>query len=264
MVFLENSSDPHKEQSKKMERFPGDENRLIYSVFEQIQIGIAIVDARGMCLKVNPRLCEILDHSESELLGSGFKRIIFTKEPVLNSGIFNSVIKVNSRIHYEEKLCLRKDGEKIWIGISVLLSINRDNNSFYFIYYIEDMTRQKEIELALQSADHKFKGIFENANDGITISGPNGRFLKVNNITCKKLGYNEKELLQKKAMDVISSYASKVFIEQLGELYRCGHVVIGSEVVSKNGICMPVELSMSFIEYRGKPAILSIMPKLQD
>ena len=38
-------------------------------------------------------------------------------------------------------------------------------------FHIEDMTRQKEIELALESADHKFKGIFENANDGITISG---------------------------------------------------------------------------------------------
>ena len=74
----------------------------------------------------------------------------------------------------------------------------------------------------------------------------------------------EKELLQKKAMDVISSYASKLFIEQLGELYRCGHVVIGSEVVSKNGICMPVELSMSFIEYRGKPAILSIIRDIQE
>lgn len=171
MDFLENGSDPYKEQSKIIERFPGDENRLIYSVFEQIQIGIAIMDAEGICLKVNLHLCEILDHSESELLGPGFKRIIFIKGSVLSSGIFNSVSKGNSRVHYEEKLCLRKDGEKIWIGISVLLSIDCDNNSHYFIYFVEDMTRQKEIELALESADHKFKGIFENANDGITISG---------------------------------------------------------------------------------------------
>jgi len=88
MNFLESDSDPYNEQSKRIERFPEDENRLIYSVFEQIQIGIAIVDAEGMCLKVNLHLCEILDHSESELLGPGFKRIIFIKGSVLNSGYF--------------------------------------------------------------------------------------------------------------------------------------------------------------------------------
>lgn len=264
MDFLENGLDPYKKQSKRIERFPGDENSLIYSVFEQIQIGIAIVDVEGKCSKVNPRLCEILDLSEAELLGSGFKRIIFTKGPVLSSGIYNSVSKGNSRIHYEEKLCLRKDGEKIWVGISILLSINCSNYSPYFIYYVEDITRWKEVELALESADHKFKGIFENANDGITISEPDGRFLKVNNVTCEKLGYSEKELLQKKAMDVISSYASKMFIEQLRELYRYGHVITESEVVSKSGICMPVELSMCFIEFGSKPAILAIIRDIQE
>lgn len=180
-----------------MKDFPEEENRLIYSVFEQIQTGIAIVDSEDICLKVNPRLCEILDHSESELLGPGFKRIIFTKKPALNSETLNSVLKRNSMIHYEEKLCLGKDGDKIWIGISVSLSIDFDNNSPYFIFHVEDMTCQKETELALESADHKFKGIFENANDGITISEPNGKFLNANIIACEKLGYSEKELLQK-------------------------------------------------------------------
>lgn len=65
-------------------------------------------------------------------------------------------------------------------------------------------------------------------------------------------------------MDVISSYGSNLFIEQLRELYRCGHAVTESEVVSKNGICMPVEMSMSFIEYRGKPAILAIIRDVRD
>jgi len=264
MGFLENSSDPYKEQYKRIERFPGDENHLIYSVFEQIQIGIAIVDSDGICLKVNPRLCEILDCSESRLLGPGFKRIISTKEPALNERIFSSISRGNSKIHYEEKLCCRNDGDKIWIGISISLSMDCKNNSHYFIFYIEDITCQKEIELALESVDHKFKGIFENANDGITINEPDGKFLKANNITCERLGYSEKELFRKKARDMISSDASKLFIEQLRELYRCGHIVAESEIVCKNGSCLPVELSMSFIEYRGKPAILSIIRDIQD
>ena len=80
MVFLEKDSDQYKDQYKdpynKVEGYPGDENRLIHSIFEQVLIGIAIVDAEGMCFRVNPWLCKILDYPESELLGPGFKRVI--------------------------------------------------------------------------------------------------------------------------------------------------------------------------------------------
>jgi PAS domain S-box-containing protein len=222
------------------------------------------VDSNGICLKVNLRLCEILDCPESRLLGPGFKRIISTKEPALNERIYSSISRGNSKIHYEEKICLRSDGEKIWIRISVSFSIDCENNSPYFIYHIEDLTPQKEVERALVNVEKKFKGIFENANDGITINDLEGRFLKVNNLVCKRLGYSEKELLRKKGLDIITSSASNSFAEQLRELYRCGYVVAESEVVLKNGSFVPIELSMSFIEYRGKPAILSIIRDIRE
>jgi PAS domain S-box-containing protein len=222
------------------------------------------VNSDGICLKVNLRLCEILDCPESRLLGPGLKRIISTKEPALNERIYSSISRGNSKIHYEEKICLRSDGEKIWIGISVSFSIDCENNSPYFIYHIEDLTPQKEVERALVNVERKFKGIFENANDGITINDLEGRFLKVNNLVCKRLGYSEKELLRKKGLDIITSSASNSFAEQLRELYRCGRVVAESEVVLKNGSFVPIELSMSFIEYRGKPAILSIIRDIRE
>ncbi|WP_255350235.1 PAS domain S-box protein [Methanosarcina sp. 1.H.A.2.2] len=118
--------------------------------------------------------------------------------------------------------------------------------------------------MALENSEQKFKVIFENANDGITINEPGGRFLEVNHITCEKLGYSREELLQKKSKDMISSESSKLFIEHMKELYQYGHTVTGSEVACKNGTCSPVELSMSFIEYRGKPAILSIVRDITE
>ena len=268
MDFLEKGSDQYKDQYKdpykKVEGYPGDENRLIHLVFEQVQIGIAIVDAEGMCLRVNPWLCKILDYPESELLGSGFKRVIHTKGPEFNTGLCDQIPGESSRIHYEEKPGLRKDGEKIWIGISISFASDCENSSPHFIFQIEDLTRRKENELALENSEQKFKVIFENANDGIAINEPGGRFLEVNHITCEKLGYSREELLQKKAIDLISSEAAKLFIEQMKELYRYGRAVAGSEAVCKDGTDLPVELSMRFIEYRGKPAILSIVRDITE
>lgn len=65
-------------------------------------------------------------------------------------------------------------------------------------------------------------------------------------------------------MDIITLAASNLFAEQLRELYRERHVVAESEAVHKNDSCMPIELSMSFIEYRGKPANLSIIRDIQE
>jgi PAS domain S-box-containing protein len=264
MCFLENGLDQYKNHYKKIEGYPGDENHLIYSVFEQIQMGIAIVDAEGMCLRVNPWLCEILDYPESELLGPGFKRIIYTKEPALSTGSFNSIPGGNSRVHYEEKLCLRKDGEKIWIGTSISLASDCENSSPYFIFQVEDMTCRKEAELAFEASEKKFKLIFENANDGITINEPCGRFLDVNQTTCNKLGYSREELLQTKAIKLIPPEFSALFLENIKELYRCGYAVAQSAVVCKNGSILPVELSTRFIEYGGGPAILSIVRDISE
>lgn len=268
MVFLEKDSDQYKDQYKdqynKLEGYPGDENRLIHSIFEQVLIGIAIVDAEGMCLRVNPWLCKILDYPESELLGPGFKRVINTTGPELKAGVFNEISGESPRIHYEEKLCLRKDEREIWIGISISLASACENSSPHSIFQIEDLTRRKENELALENSEQKFEVIFENANDGISINEPGGRFLEVNHITCEKLGYNQEELLQKKAIDLVSSEALKLFIEHMRELYRYGHAVAGSEVACKDGTYLPVELSMSFIEYGGKPAILSIIRDITE
>ena len=63
---------------------------------------------------------------------------------------------------------------------------------------------------------------------------------------------------------MVSSEALKLFIEHLRELYRYGHAVAGSEVACKDGTDLPVELSMSFIEYRGNQAILSIVRDITE
>ncbi|WP_162197914.1 MULTISPECIES: HAMP domain-containing sensor histidine kinase [unclassified Methanosarcina] len=70
MGFLAKDSGQYKDPHTKIGRSPGDENRLIYSVFEQIRIGIAIVDAENMCLKVNPLRAEDANRAKSNFLAS--------------------------------------------------------------------------------------------------------------------------------------------------------------------------------------------------
>ncbi|KKG05814.1 hypothetical protein DU40_10960 [Methanosarcina mazei] len=63
---------------------------------------------------------------------------------------------------------------------------------------------------------------------------------------------------------MISSESAKFFVEQVRGLYQKGHAVAQSAVVCKDGSILPVELSTRFIEYEGKPAILSVVRDITE
>ena len=57
------------------------------------------------------------------------------------------------------------------------------------IITIADITERKRAEMALRQAEEKYRGIFENAMEGIFQSTPQGRFLTVNPALTRMLGY---------------------------------------------------------------------------
>jgi PAS domain S-box-containing protein len=54
---------------------------------------------------------------------------------------------------------------------------------------------RKQAEAALRESEEQFRGLFEKAPIGKTLTGLDGRFLKVNAAFCRMVGYSEKELL---------------------------------------------------------------------
>lgn len=260
MDSIKTSSDNY----MKIDEISGARDNSLNCFFDHIQVGMAIVDIEDICFRVNSKLCELLGYSEPELLGPGFKKIVFPEEYEHNLMFSNKTYSDNSRLQSGEKHCLRKDGVPIWVMISKSLAVDNENKPLYFVFQIEDITRRKKAEMALGDSEKKFELIFENAIDGISINKPGGKFLEVNQITCEKLGYSREEMLQKTATELVSSESSKSFAENARELYQCGHTVTQVEAVCKDGTCIPVEISMNLFEYRGRPAILSIVRDITE
>lgn len=260
MDFLKNDSDCSAGGGGLSE----ENNRSFNHLCESARVGLAIVDTEGNCLKVNSRLCEILGYSEPELFGVGFRKLIWPGESGIDPGLQGITFFENLRSQYEEKYCFKKDGNKIWVRISTFLRIDPQNRPIYSVFYIEDINRQKEAENSFPDSGKDFDSVFENVSEGITISEQVGKFLEVNRIVCEKVGYSKEELLEKTASEFVSSGASKLFAEQVRELYRSGQAAAQTTVVCKDGTLLPVELSMRLIEYRGKHAVFSIIREIKD
>ena len=68
----------------------------------------------------------------------------------------------------------------------------RDENGAVrgIVGFLTDITEQKRAEIALRQAEEKYRGIFENAVEGIYQKTTNGRFLSVNPALARMFGFN--------------------------------------------------------------------------
>ena len=71
---------------------------------------------------------------------------------------------------------------------------------------VRDMTEQKRTQVALKQAEEKYRGIFENAIEGIFQSSPDGRFISANPAMARMFGYDSADELISDRKDIESQH----------------------------------------------------------
>ena len=119
------------------------------ATFEQAAVGIALVAPDGRWLRANDTLCRIVGYAREELLARTFQDI--THPDDLDADLDHVRRMLDSEIHTytREKRYIRKDGEIIWINLTVSLVKKPDSTPDYFISVVEDISARKAAERAL-------------------------------------------------------------------------------------------------------------------
>jgi PAS domain S-box-containing protein len=108
-----------------------------------------------------------------------------------------------------------------------------------------------------------YRNLFDNANDGIIVHTIEGVILDINEVQCKRLGHQKKELLGKH----LSAYVSpqKIsFDKNLKKLLRRRHSTFETVQLTRDGGRIPVEVSAQVIKYMGFDAVLSFSRDISD
>ena len=127
-----------------------------------------------------------------------------------------------------------------------------------FIAAITDITARKQAEMGVKNAVVKYQNLFDSIGDSIFIIGMDGRFIQVNQSACENLGYSQEELLKMGPADIDTpEYAAKVS-ERIKELKEKGSLVFESAHIRKDGIVIPIELSIKVITFDAKPALIAV------
>ena len=220
------------------------------SAFEYAAIGIALVAPDGRWLKVNRALCDIVGYSSEELLTETFQNITHPDDLESDLEYVRQMLNGEIPTYQMEKRYLHKSGTIVWVLLSVSLVRGERGQGQYFISQIQDITKRKRVEEALQASEEKFRTFAETASDAILSANGQGKITFFNRAAERMFGYHPGEVIGQPLTLLMPERFRNAHTQGFERFLRTGEArVIGKTVemagLRKDGNEFPIEISLS-------------------
>lgn len=100
---------------------------------------------------------------------------------------------------------------------------------------------------ALRESEARYRNLVEQASDGIFLADAQGRFIDVNPRGCAMLGYTRDEILQLSIHNLLLPDDQADYAIRLGELRAGKTILIERQLIRKDGLPVPVEISAKML-----------------
>jgi diguanylate cyclase (GGDEF)-like protein/PAS domain S-box-containing protein len=118
--------------------------------FDDAAIGMALVAPDGQFLRTNRSLCDILGYPEEELLEKTFQDITYPDDLDADLDQVRRMLVGKIRTYQMEKRYLHKDGQVVWVLLSVSMVHDEEGEPLYFVSQIQDISERKVLEERLE------------------------------------------------------------------------------------------------------------------
>ncbi len=164
------------DERKQAEQKRQESEERFRSAFDHAAVGMALVSLSGQWLKVNRSVCEITGYSESELTSLTVEEITHPEDFKIDLNYAQQLVAGKIRTYQMEKRYLMKNGEIIWVLLSVSLIRDQQKTPLYFIAQIQDINATKKAEKSLRRYQH----IIDATSDAICLLDQNYTYKFVN------------------------------------------------------------------------------------
>jgi two-component system cell cycle sensor histidine kinase/response regulator CckA len=189
-------------ERKRMEDELRKSEERFRKIFDESQVGIITSAPDYRFEKINPAFCRMIGYSANELASMTFADI--THPDDIRKDIENvKKLGLGEISFYKaEKRYLRKTGEIIWGNVVVSSVRNIKGTLLYYLAMIEDISERKRAEEAIRESEERFRMVFENVFDGISIYSEDPdpskrRLVECNDRYAAMAGRSREELLQR-------------------------------------------------------------------
>jgi PAS domain S-box-containing protein len=166
-------------------------SEISVKIFSFLNFPIIVMDPQtGFVLYINQAFIDLTGFTSQEVTG---RRPPFPFWPQDNQDLYATSLKDGQASRMEWSM-LKKNGENILVESSISL-IPEDNNRYFLVIALKDITEQKKIEAALKESEAYKDSLLTQAPDPIVVYGPDNRIEYVNPAFEKLTGFIGSEVL---------------------------------------------------------------------
>ena len=165
-----------------------EESRAKYFKFYDLApVGYLTIGETGIILEVNLTAANLLGVEKSQLVKKPVTRFIVKEDQGIYYKHRQQLYETRARQVCELRM-IGKRGVPFWVNLEAIAAQDMDGAPLCRVV-MSDITERKRAEEALRQAEENYRGIFENAVEGIYQSSPQGHFTSVNSALARILGY---------------------------------------------------------------------------
>ncbi|MBU2515384.1 PAS domain S-box protein [bacterium] len=130
----------------------GESGDFFRIVFDNLSIGICLMDMKGQIIQANPYMSKMLGYGQQELVSKSYMELTHPEDTELTREKLELLLENQKDSIKFRKRYLNAYKQPIWVSIGAHLKRDDGGNPQYFISHITDISREKELEEQLRQA----------------------------------------------------------------------------------------------------------------
>jgi PAS domain S-box-containing protein len=178
-------------ERKQAEEALRESERRFRAVFDNIGIGMSLVNLDGVPIETNQTLQQMLGYTADEMRATTFPKLTHPDDADLGNKLFRMMINGEIDLYRIEKRYFRKDGGLIWANLTVTLVRDDLGRPQFTIGMVEDFSQRRHAEEMLSKSEELNRRILESSSDCIMVIDLDGMVRHINSGGIKGLGISD-------------------------------------------------------------------------
>ena len=205
-------------RQRRDQRTLRDSEDRLSAIFRSAPVGMGLITADRVLLKVNDHFCALCGYPQEELLG------INTRHLYVDEASYTAVGRAKDQggsggTGQFESQWRRKDGQVIDVLLSSM-PLDPDGHPDQFIFSVLDISDRKRAEQALHDKSEELERYFSLSLDLLCIATTSGVFVRLNPEWADVLGYGQTELEGRNFLELVHPDDREATLEALSRLDR--------------------------------------------
>jgi PAS domain S-box-containing protein len=215
--------------------------------FQQTTRGIAIDDAEGLLVAVNPTFASMHGGVPDDFVGRPF-RTCFAPSDDAELPRLGEWLELEEFISFRAEY-RRLDGSTFPAATEAMLIRGEDGRRLYRIAWLTDLTDSSREERRRREAERSFETAFAHAAAGMALAAVDGRWLRANVAFCELTGYEPEELYALTFSDITHPDDLETTLEADATLLsgEVGGYELEKRYLRKNGETVWVSLAVGLL-----------------